>query len=97
MVNTGVPCAADGDERKLESTLMQPIRARVRGGRLIVDTPVDLPEGTVFDLVLDDEAEELDPKEREAIELSLERGAQDADHGRTSPAEDVVRRLRERP
>jgi hypothetical protein len=31
------------------------VRATVRNGRLIVDQPTDLPEGTVLDLVVDDE------------------------------------------
>ena len=34
--------------------MMSTIRARVRNGRLIVDEPTDLPEGTELDLVIDD-------------------------------------------
>lgn len=34
---------------------MSGVRARVQNGRLIVDDPTTLPEGTVLDLVCDDE------------------------------------------
>lgn len=33
---------------------MSGVRAQVKNGRLIVDEPTSLPEGTVLDLVLDD-------------------------------------------
>ena len=34
------------------------IRAHVKNGRLLVDEPTTLPEGTVLDLVLDDEGDD---------------------------------------
>ena len=46
------------------------VRATVRNGRLIVDQPTDLPEGTVLDLVVDDEGDQLDPRERDALNAS---------------------------
>jgi hypothetical protein len=39
---------------------MSVIRARVVNGRLQVDAPTSLPEGTVLNLVVDDEGDDLD-------------------------------------
>ena len=38
---------------------MIPFRARVENGRLVLDEPTTLPEGTVIDLVADDEGDDL--------------------------------------
>ena len=46
---------------------MSPIRARVHNGRLLVDEPTVLREGMVLDLVVDDEGDSLDSKQREAL------------------------------
>ena len=46
------------------------IRARVSHRRLVVDEPVDLPEGTVLDIVIDDEEDGLDDEERLALHAS---------------------------
>ena len=45
---------------------MSGIRARVQNGRLLVDVPPGPPEGTVIDLVVDDEGDELRPRVCEA-------------------------------
>ncbi len=42
---------------------MSGLRARVQNGRLVVDEPTALPEGTVLDLVVDDEGDDLDAAE----------------------------------
>jgi hypothetical protein len=53
---------------------MSALRARVHGGRLILDEPTSFPEGTVIDLVVADN-DDLDGEERarldEALEVSL--------------------------
>ena len=45
---------------------MSAIRAKVQNGRLLLDAPTDLPDGTVLDLVVDDEGDDLDEVERAA-------------------------------
>ncbi len=65
-------------------------------GRLIVDEPSDLPEGTELALVIDDGEDELDEVERGALHASIERGLADVAAGRVVPAEDVIARLRAR-
>jgi len=72
------------------------IRARVTNGRLIVDEPTTLPEGTVLDLVIDDEGDDLDDQEREALHAAIERSWQSAKQGNLISAEEVIRELRGR-
>ncbi|MHC4409298.1 MAG: hypothetical protein ACYS0F_09865 [Planctomycetota bacterium] len=75
---------------------MTGIRARVQSGRLVIDEPTDLPEGTVLNLVADDEGDNLTDEERAALHASIDRSAEDAKAGRVRPAPDVVSDLRKR-
>lgn len=72
------------------------VRATVRNGRLTVDQPTDLPEGTVLDLVIDDEGDQLDDAEREALHAAISRSLDDVEAGRTAPAEEIIAKLRAR-
>jgi hypothetical protein len=47
---------------------MQPLRARVRNGRLVLDEPTNLPEGAEVELV---PADDLDDEERAELNQSL--------------------------
>lgn len=69
------------------------LRARVENGRLVMDIPTDLPEGTVFDLVIDDEGDEMDEEERRALDRAFEVSLQQAKDGKTMPAEELLRDL----
>jgi hypothetical protein len=80
---------------------MQPVRAHVRNGRLVLDEPTDLPEGEEIDLVpLDDVlargGDYLDDEDRERLHRSIERGVEDTKAGRTVEASAVVAELRAR-
>jgi hypothetical protein len=70
------------------------IRASVTAGRLVIDEKLDLPEGTVLELVLDDEGDSLDDKERAALERALQASHASALRGELQSAADVLRRLR---
>lgn len=72
------------------------IRASVVAGRLVVDEPIDLPDGTVLHLVVDDEGDSLDDTERHALEQALARAHQQAAAGRTRPASELLKELRSR-
>ena len=50
---------------------MSPLQARVEKGRLVLDEPTTLPEGTVVDLVADDEGDDLTNDERRALHDAL--------------------------
>ena len=71
------------------------IRARVSHGRLVVDEPVDLPEGTVLDLVIDDEEDELDDDERRALHARLTESAGAASIAAARPIATVLAELRQ--
>ena len=75
---------------------MSGVRARVQNGRLVVDEPTSLPEGTILDLVLDDEGDDLDETERAARDDAIERAWQDAQAGLGRPASEVLKDLRRR-
>src|SRR5712691_2013333 len=80
---------------------MQPLKAHVRKGRLVLDEPTDLPEGEEVELVLVDEVlasggDYLDDEERERLHASIERGPEDVNAGRTVDARQVIERLRAR-
>jgi len=72
------------------------IRASVTAGRLVIDEETDLPEGTVLDLVLDDEGDSLDHAEHAALERALQEAHRDALDGRSRLADDLLRELRAR-
>ena len=75
---------------------MGPIRARVKNGRLVVDEPTDLPEGMVFDLVIDDEGDELSDEERRVLHAAIQRGWSSLEQGKGIDASKVLRELRAR-
>ena len=75
---------------------MSGIRAKVKGGRLVLDEPTSLPEGTVLDLVVDDEGDELTEKERQALNEAIGRGWVSAVAGQVKPAKAIVDDLRAR-
>jgi hypothetical protein len=72
------------------------LRAHVEKGRLILDEPTTLPNGTVLDLVLDDEGDDLDGEEREALSRSLSASLDSVRAGRVRPASDIIDELRRR-
>ncbi|MGB8222435.1 MAG: antitoxin family protein [Polyangiales bacterium] len=69
---------------------MSTIRARVRDGRLIVDEPTDLPDGTELDLVIGDG---LDGAERAALHAAIRQAWASFQAGDGRPASDVLRDL----
>ncbi len=70
------------------------LKARVHDGRLVVDEPTDLPEGSEVDLVLADEGDDLDPDDRALLHASLHRSAQQLREGRGVDADEALARLR---
>jgi hypothetical protein len=50
---------------------MSPLRARVENGRLHLDEPTELPEGTELALVVDDDGDDLADQERDALHEAL--------------------------
>ena len=75
---------------------MSPLRARVEKGRLILNEPTTLPEGTIIDLVADDEGDNLTDEERGALHAALSASWTSADAGRLRPASKIIDELRRR-
>jgi hypothetical protein len=78
---------------------MQPLRAHVRNGRLVLDEPTDLPEGEVVELVkLDDalvhDGDDLDEEERAALHAELRASIAEAKTGKLIDADEVLAELR---
>jgi len=76
---------------------MLSVRARVKSGRLVLDEPTDLPDGSEVVLVAADVDDELDDAERQALEASIDQGLAEVRAGRPGvDAADVLARLGQR-
>jgi len=74
---------------------MEKFIARVRNGRLVLDAPTDLPDGTEIELAPMDDLP-LTPEERRQLDAAIELGIAQIERGEGIPAEEVIRRLRAR-
>ena len=80
---------------------MQPLRARVRNGRIVVDEPTDRAEGElvyvqVMEGVVADARDDLDGEERAALHRELDASIAEADAGDTEDFAQVLAELRQR-
>lgn len=75
---------------------MSGLRARVEKGRIVLDEPTSLPEGTVIELVADDEGDDLTDDERRDLHQALLASSKSAEAGRVRPAASVLNALRRR-
>jgi hypothetical protein len=71
---------------------MQALKAIVKNGRLVLDEPTKLPEGTEVELLSVDDA--IDPEERARLLQSIEDGFADIERGDHIDAFEFVARLR---
>jgi hypothetical protein len=80
---------------------MQPLKAQVHNGRLVLDEPTDLPEGEVIYLrpmeASVDTEDDFDDAEREALHAAIDDGIGAASAGDHADAEDFVKKLLDRP
>lgn len=72
------------------------LKGHVRGGRLVVDEPTDLPEGAEVELIATDSWDDLDDDERERLHAALTSSEEDVREGRVRSAADVTADLRRR-
>jgi hypothetical protein len=68
------------------------VRARVKNGRLVVDEPTDLPEGTEVELSSVDD--ELDEEDRARLHAALDASDDELRAGQGIPGEHIVSALR---
>jgi hypothetical protein len=71
------------------------LKARVQRGRLLVDEPTDLPDGTELQLLPLDPGDWLDAEDRAALHKALLESNEDVGAGRLVDADEVLRQLRE--
>jgi len=72
------------------------IKARVRAGRLVLDEPTDLPEGTEVSLLPLDPGDWLDEDDRAALHDALRESDADVAAGRLVHADEILSELRSR-
>jgi hypothetical protein len=72
------------------------LTARLKGGRLVVDEPTDLPEGTEVELLPLDPVDWLDEDDRAAVHQALKDSDEDVKAGRLVDADVILRKLRSR-
>jgi len=72
------------------------IKARVRDGRLVLDEPTDLPEGTEVDLLPLDPGDWLDEDDRAALHEALRESDADVAASRLVNADEILRELKSR-
>jgi hypothetical protein len=80
---------------------MQPLRAHVRNGRIVLDEPTDRAEGELVyvqlvDGVVADDRDDLDDEERAALHRELDASIAEADAGETEDFAQVLAELRQR-
>jgi hypothetical protein len=78
---------------------MRALKAHVRGGRLVLDEPTELPEGEVVELVPLDEVlanggDYLDDEERKRLHESLRESLRQIEAGQTVDAATALAELR---
>jgi hypothetical protein len=72
---------------------MRALKAHVRGGRLVLDEPTNLPEGAEVRVALVD-GDELDDQERAALHAAILAAEAELDAGQVATEEDLWARLR---
>lgn len=70
-------------------------KAIVQRGRLVLDAPTELPEGTVLELVAVD-GDAMTEDETVALNAAISRSAEQARRGQLLPASEILKELRER-
>ncbi|HEV3191103.1 MAG TPA: hypothetical protein VGY54_11425 [Polyangiaceae bacterium] len=72
---------------------MQPLKAHVRNGRLVLDEPTDLPEGEVLYLQPVD-PDDMSNEERGALHESIRESIEQMNNGQLIDADEALVRLR---
>ena len=71
---------------------MKAVRAHVLNGQIVLDEPVELPEGMAVEVLLA-EAAELTAEERVELEAAVDEGAEDFERGDFEDARAFALRL----
>jgi hypothetical protein len=69
------------------------LRARVHNGRILVDEPTDLPDGTELDLIAAEE-DSLDAEDQARLHAAIEAAYEELREGQGIPGDKVITALR---
>lgn len=72
------------------------LRARVHNGRITLDEPTDLPDGTILELVPAVEVDDLEDEDREKLHAAMRRGIEQGRNGQARPIEEAMAEIRAR-
>jgi hypothetical protein len=67
---------------------------RIRDGRIVVDEPTDLPDGTEVHLSVVDDVDDLDDQDRARLHAALDQAQEQIARGEGVPGEQVLASLR---
>ena len=73
---------------------MPAYRAHVKDGRIVVDEPTDLPEGTELYVLPLRDGDELDDEDRAALHAAIAEAEQELDAGQVVSEQELWARLR---
>jgi hypothetical protein len=79
--------------RRARLEAMQQLKAVVKNGRLVIDEPTELPDGTELMLTVVDEADGMDDAERARLHESLRRSIAQAKAGQLVDGDEVIGKL----
>ncbi len=85
---------ANAGASRYDEGRMKVLRAQVRDGRLVLNEPTDLPEGSEVELMLVED--ELDPEERARLLQAIEEGAAEIERGDWVDGDEFLAELRAR-
>jgi hypothetical protein len=88
-----VPAPGRLAEEGLHLETMQPRKAHVRNGRVVLDEPTNLPDGTEVRVVLVDD-DDLDDRERAQLHGAIRASESEIDAGQVVTEEELWTRLR---
>jgi hypothetical protein len=88
------PTLSDAISNAIVQRMTLTLRARVRGGRLVLDEPVDLPEGSEVELMPVDQADDLDDADRARLHAALQRAEGQLQAGETLTREEFAQCVR---
>jgi hypothetical protein len=76
---------------------MNPLRAHAENGRVVLDEPMDVPDGTPLTVVPSYEGDDLDDEERAELHAELRASLDEAKAGHLVDFDEVLAELRSRP
>ena len=80
----------------LASTFMTTVRAHVQNGAVVLDEPLNLPDGTPVTVSVSNDVDalaDMDPDERAKLEAAIEEGYADFERGDFEDARTYAERL----